>query len=200
MSNQNFYEKLDLTYIEIGYNMKDIDRTNPGSVPFSIPILTPQIDTSSMKTSNIVQRDKSNIQNTTVANVEVSDLEISNYIYITVPKELCTSPNGEYSVSGKLNISGKMTENDGAYSHTVNNGNIRIIGSVSEINGTVNGIYTASGSLTASGTNSFTTNNATVSGNLNLAPIDRYIPKGSKWAICFIGGDINMPAVLSRLP
>ena len=65
--------------------MTRIDRINPGSVPFCIPILTPELNTSTMQDSKIVQRSKSNLDNENPDAVEVSDIETSNYVYITIP-------------------------------------------------------------------------------------------------------------------
>lgn len=206
MSKQNFYEELDLKYIEIGYNMKPIDRTNPGIVPFNIPVLTPQMDNSTMKDSKVIQRDKSNIQNEAVGSIEVSDLQMSNYIEIKVPKELCGLPSAEYHVEGSLNYKGN-SNNNGSGSYSFNGFDINVTGTVydnrySDGTGYVNASGTASSNSTKYSNKESFTSTGTVDGTLMLTPTKeyRYIPAGSKWAICFIGGDINMPVVMCRLP
>lgn len=206
MSKQNFYEELDLKYIEIGYNMKPIDRVNPGIVPFNIPVLTPQMDNSTMKDSKIIQRDKSNIQNASVSSIEVSDLQMSNYIEIQVPKEICSLPSAEYNVEGSLNYKGTASVN-GSGSCSFSRFDINVTGIVhdnrySEGSGYINASGNASsGSASYNNKESFKAS-GTVDGTLMLIPTEeyRYIPIGSRWAICFIGGDINMPMVMCRLP
>lgn len=204
MSKQNFYEELDLKYIEIGYNMKPIDRTNPGIVPFNIPVLTPQMDNSTMKDSKVIQRDKSNIQNESVGSVEVSDLQMSNYIEIKVPKELCGLPSAEYYVEGSLNYKGN-SNNNGSGSYSFNGFNINVTGTVVDSSisiGSVQASGNASSSNASYNNKESFTSTGSVDGTLKLTPTKeyRYIPAGSKWAICFIGGDINMPVVMCRLP
>lgn len=206
MSKQNFYEELDLKYIEIGYNMKPIDRTNPGIVPFNIPVLTPQMDNSTMKDSKIIQRDKSNIQNASVGSIEVSDLQMSNYIEIQVPKEICCLPSAEYFVEGSLNYKGNMDAN-GSGSYTFESFNINVTGTVHDNRYTDGvGYVSASGNASSSKANysskeSFIADGK-IDGTITLIPTKeyRYIPAGSRWAICFIGGDINMPMVMCKLP
>ena len=202
MSNQNFYNDLDLRYIEIGYNMTVIDRVNPGSVPFNIPILTPQMDNSSMKATKIIQRDKSKIQNASSESVELSDLEMSNYIYITVPKELCVLPSSEYYIKGHITTNGSRTVN-GNQTQDSTISNMYLKGSVSDYYGTVdaNTGYEKGTKVTFSGNDEYN-GNENIEGIVTLIPTEayRYIPANSKWAICFIGGDINMPRILCRLP
>ena len=213
MSNQNFYQDLDLRYIEIGYNMAVIDRCNPGFVPFNIPVLTPQMDNTSMKDTTVIQRDKSNIQNASVGSVEVSDLEMSNYIYITVPRELCTHPDGWYDIEGTVSLSGHTTMSNGSMnmtngfiSHNETFDNITIRGTVSEEAGYVGGSGSANGTITFSGnhnysaSHNYSTIDSHIDGRIKITPVDRYIPIGKKWAICFLGGDVNMPVVIARLP
>jgi len=212
MSKDNFYEEMDLKYIEIGYAMKTIDRMNPGKVPFIIPVLTPQMDNSAMKDTKVIQRDKSNIQNET-NNVDVSDLQMSNYIYIEIPKELCAMPFGEYHTTGALNIWGTETF-DGSdtfegkmnfkasLSQFFSQGSVDVYrGIVSASTGSSEGTQTFDGSETFKGNGKFNADTR-IKGVLYFEPTDqyRYIPKGSKWGIMFIGGDVNMPIVICRLP
>lgn len=180
----NFYDELDLRYIEIGIAMTRIDRINPGSVPFCIPILTPELNTSTMQDSKIVQRSKSNLDNENPDAIEVSDIETSNYVYITIPQELCAQPEAEYYVEGVIHLQG--------YSDTYSG----LAGSGSVIEG---------GSINVSGTlSSFLARDTNVlqGSKLFITPTEdwRYIPQYSKWALIFLGGDINKPRVLCRLP
>lgn len=187
MSNENksdFYENLDLKYIEIGTAMTEIDRINPGKVPFTIPVLTPELDTSTMKDSQITQRSKANLANENPGAVEVSDIKTSNYIYIEIPKELCAQPECEYYVDGIIHLKGSSD----TYTSLAGSGSVIEGGSIN-----------VSGSL-----GSFLARDTEVlkDSKLFCTPTEdwRYIPKYSKWAICFLGGDINMPRVLARLP
>jgi hypothetical protein len=184
MTNLDFYDNLDLKYIEIGTAMTIIDRVKPGKIPFTIPVLTPDLDTSTMKDSNITQRSKSNIVNENSGSVEVSDIATSNYIYIEIPRELCAQPDCEYYVEGTLHLQGKFD----SYSSLHGSGTVVEGGHIS-----------VSGSLGA-----FKANNTKVLSDSKLmcTPTKdyRYIDKYSKWAICFLGGDINMPRVICRLP
>lgn len=184
MAEANFYDELDLRYVEIGICMERIDRTNPGSLPFIIPVLTPEWSSGSLQDNNVIQRDKSNIQNEDPGSVEVSDIQTSNYVYITIPRELCAQPDCEYYVEGFLHLRGKFD----SYS--------ALAGSGSVIEG---------GSINVSGTlGSFVANDTQVvyDSTLMCVPTDpwRYIDPPSKWGIIFLGGDVNMPRVICRLP
>jgi hypothetical protein len=178
MANTDFYENLDLTYPEIGICAEKIDRCRPGKKKFFIPILTPYIDTSTPKTSTVVQRN-SNIMNYDKSSVEVSNLTELNYIEIEIPKELCAYVGGDFEVKGKLESKYETYTIQG--------------------NGTV-GPPESYSVLSATGT---TLNGTTkVEGKMLIKPVerDRYIEKNSKWLIVFIGGDINKPRVICRLP
>lgn len=177
----DFYDELDLKYPEIGIAMQDIDRTNPGKVKFIIPILTPNLDTSKISEQTAYQND-SNLKNAD-KNLEITNLKISNYIEIGIPKELCALPSGEYNVvSGTLNCSSASGTIQG-----------RLNGTGSVWTGPPGG-FSVDGA--AKGTLNFS--NGQVTGKLNLVPVDRYIKKGSKWIIVFVGGDITKPQVISR--
>ena len=184
MADSNYYDELDLKYIEIGICMDKIDRTKPGQLRFIVPVLTPDWSQSSIQEQKVPQRDKSNIQNEDPGSVEVSDIEIGNYVYIEIPRELCAQPDCEYYVEGFLHLRGKFD------SYT------SLSGSGSVIPG---------GSINVSGTlGSFVANDTDVvyDSTLMAVPTDpwRYIEPPSKWGIIFLGGDINMPRVLCRLP
>lgn len=205
----DFYNNssMNMPYLEIGIALKDIDRNNPGKIPFSIPILTPDVDTSKQVKSKVPQRDKSNILTDNKGAVDVSDIEVSNYIEIEIPRELCVLANAKYAVEGWLNIEGS-----GHVQTATLNGTGSISGSLSGT-GTVgpplnydslsaSGIVSGSISETVSGTHTTDFQKAKVDGELTLKMIAPYhiIPKGSKWLIAFIGGDMSMPRVICRLP
>lgn len=178
MSDSSFYQNQDLKYMEIGYNMAIIDRVNPGKVPFNIPVLTPQMNNSTMQDTKVIQRDKSNIQNASPGLVDVSDIDMSNYIYIEVPREIVAQPSGVYYHKG---------EHD--YNSTI--GYIRIQGVDSDLAG-----------LSAGSGYDRDSHQKFYNGTIEIIPTDpyRYIQIGAKWAIGFIGGDVSMPFVVCRLP
>lgn len=209
---ESFYsgEDIELRYMEIGIALDKIDRMNPGKVPFIIPVLNPDANKEKKVETKVSNHNTNFIVNENKAAIDVSDYEISNYIMIEIPKELVALPGATYHVEGTLNISGS--------------GDISIDGTFSgqsSINGTLSGSGTvgppltysnlsATGSVSGSGSESGNWNGsvteslygATVDGTLSttLLPPYRYIEKGSKWMIAFIGGDISMPRVVCRLP
>lgn len=99
----NFYDNMDLRYPEIGIAMQKIDRFNPGSIKFIIPVLTPNMDNSRLIDSKIHQN-KDNLMNKNRNIVEVETLNIKNYITIKMPREVCSmyyiSDNDRYIASG----------------------------------------------------------------------------------------------------
>ena len=184
MANADFYEELDLRYPEIAVCIEKIDRTNPGKKKFYIPVLTPNLDTTSLKTKvETVHQNSSNIVNENGPNIE--NVKIQNYIEIYLPKELCAFVGGDFKVVNK----GDMT--------VKSNGRITIGGSTGLGGGM--GPHTHS---TLSGGGSYTIDGAetTYKGILNSIPTDqyRYIEKGSKWIVVFIGGDISKPQIIGR--
>ena len=169
MANSNFYDNLDLRYPEIAICIDRIDRINPGIKNFYIPILTPNVDTSSLKTkTEIVRLDNSILEND--QKINISSVKVQNYIPISIPKELCSILDGEFSIENIKDISIKT-----------NNGKINITGS------------TQSG-----GTMTFDGKVATFKGDIKIIPKNRYIDAGSKWIVVFIGGDINKPQIIGR--
>lgn len=84
----NFYDTLDLKYPEIGIAIQDIDRSNPGLVKIIIPILTPNMDTTKI-IQKIAYQNSSNLKNLNKNNVDIQNIQISNYIEIPFPKEIC---------------------------------------------------------------------------------------------------------------
>lgn len=186
MAETDFYDKLDLKYIEIGTALAKIDRMNPGKVPFNIPVLTPDLPTGEKQEVLIPQRSKANIMNQDAGAVEVSDITACNYIEIEIPRELCAQPDAEYNVKGILDLKGKFD----SYSALVGNGTVSCEAGYINVSGTLS---------------SFLAKDTQVlwpKSKLYAWPTDewRYIPKGSKWAIAFMGGDVNQPVVLCRLP
>lgn len=184
MANTDFYDELDLRYPEIAVCIERIDRTNPGTKKFYIPVLTPNLDTTSLKTKvETVRQDSSNIANE--SGVSIGNVKIQNYIEIYLPKELCAFVGGDFKVENKDSITVKAE------------GRITIGGSTS-----VAGGMTAHSHSTLSGTGSFTFDgkDTTYKGVLNSIPTDeyRYIEKGSKWIVVFIGGDIGKPQIIGR--
>ena len=178
MANADFYEELDLRYPEIAVCIEKIDRTNPGKKKFYIPVLTPNLDTTSLKTKvETVHQNSSNIINENGPNID--------YIEIYLPKELCAFVGGDFKVVNKGNMTVKS------------NGRITISGSTD-----IGGGMAPHSHSTLSGGGSYTIDGAetTYKGILNSIPTDqyRYIEKGSKWIVVFIGGDISKPQIIGR--
>lgn len=178
----NFYDNLDLRYPEIAIALQDIDRTNPGIVKFSIPILTPSLNNTEIFTNEIHQN-SSSLVNKNKSIVEVDNIIQKNYVEIPVPEELCTICHGIFYVLEEdsiLEVKDANTRIDGSLSGS---GSVIEGGSFS-VSGNVNGIM------------EFESEN--VKGQLNVIPKDRYIKKGSKWIVEFIGGDITHPRIVAR--
>jgi len=95
----NFYDNLDLKYPEIAIALEDINKTNPGLVKFSIPILTPSLD-NSKKVSNIIHQNPGNLRNTKKTALEISNITISNYVEIPLNKALCIDDYSDYIPAG----------------------------------------------------------------------------------------------------
>lgn len=183
MANADFYNELDLRYPEIAICIDRIDRTNPGIRNFYIPVLTPNLDTSSLKKKEeTIRLDSSIIANQD--SVSISNVKIQNYIPIQVPKELCAFVGGEFNVvnvdsmtfdsSGTITISGTTTLSGGMTSHRH-----------STLEGSASATYKGK--------------ETSYKGILNIVPTDkyRYIEPGSKWIVVFIGGDIGKPQIIA---
>lgn len=182
MATSNYYDTLNLCYPEIAICIDRIDRTNPGTRNFYIPILTPDLDTTSLKKKTEIVRNSSSV----IANqdaVQVDNVEIQNYIPITIPKELCAFVGGDFIIKNVEN----MTVEE--------NGTITISGSTSYNGGLSHNHATLEGTgrLTLEGEQTL------YKGILNIVPTDeyRYIAPGSKWLVMFIGGDINKPQIIA---
>lgn len=229
MASQNdYYGNVDLRYAEVGIAMQKIDRMNPGRVKFSIPTLTPAIEKEDEYTQQIVQKDKTNIVNDNPDAVDVSNIEITNVLYIEIPVELCGLPGAYYDITGRLDAN-----QDGSNSGTlVITGSVTLEGSLvhkgtTKYNGNIYGhtYYYGIPSASMSGTGSLSgnctfTGSGTIRGNtlgstgrgaidvrniagtigLELNEKSRYIEEGSRWLIMFLGGDISAPVVVCRLP
>lgn len=178
----NFYDNLDLKYPEIAIALQDIDRTNPGLVKFSIPILTPNLDNSKIFTNKIYQN-SSSLVNKNKGEFEVDDLILSNYVEIPVPREICCICDGIFYILRKdsiLDVDNADTEIQG-----------RLAGSGSVVEG---GSFSVAGSV--NGKMDF--RSESLEGQINIMPKDRYIKEGSKWIVVFIGGDITKPRIVAR--
>lgn len=184
MAKTDFYDELDLRYPEIAVCLDVIDRTNPGTKNFYIPVLTPNVDTTSLKKkTQTIRQTNATLVNENKPNI--SSVEVQNYIPIKIPKELCAFVGGDFNVvnveSIEVNADGRIT-----------------IGGSTDVSG---GLAPHSHS-TLSGIGSFTFQgqDTLYKGILNIIPTDeyRYIDKGSKWIVVFIGGDINQPQLIGR--
>lgn len=87
-SMYDFYDKMDLKYPEIAIAMDDIDRMNPGTIRFAIPILTPLMDNKKPVVDTIRQT-KINLRNDQSVKLEVENIRVTNFIHIKVPQEVC---------------------------------------------------------------------------------------------------------------
>lgn len=187
----NFYDDLDLKYPEIAIAMEDIDRTKPGKVKFCIPVLTPNMDNEKMS-ENTEHQNASNLVNADKRGLDITNIQISNYIEIYVPPEFCALDGGEYEItSGTVNIVGGGIDINGYASIS---GSISGSGSVGVESIHVNG--QVSGDETINGTQSV--NGASISGTITITPSNKIIPAGSKWIVVFIGGDITKPRIIGR--
>ena len=181
MANANYYDELDLRYPEIAICIDRIDRTNPGTLNFYIPVLTPNLDTTSLqKKTETVHQNSSTIANE--QSVNISNIQIQNYIPITVPKELCAFVGGDFHVFNQVDM------------EVTHSGTVSIQGST-DVAGP--GAHSHS---SMSGTESFEGTQSHYKGILNSMPTDeyRYIEPGSKWIVVFIGGDIVKPQLIGR--
>lgn len=228
-AQENFYEALDFKYAEVGTAMQVIDRMNPGRVKFSIPVLTPNLNNNATSTNKVIQKSKTNLVNEDNKAVDVSNIEIANYLYIEIPLELCALPGSYQDITGQFNGYEANTGNSACTieGNIVVNGTARITGSLrfsGSISGTCTpygslnggsfsntGAITGSTSLSGTGRISGTLYNTGSRNNVGVQSImgtlgttlnnkSRYIPMYSKWLIIFIGGDISCPVVVCRLP
>ena len=122
----DFYDNLDLKYPEIAIAMEDIDRTNPGVINFSIPILTPNMGKSE-KEENEIHQQPTNLKNKE-KNVEVANVVMTNYIPIRVPREVCGFVGDSHNVTGgDVNVGGASQSGGGMVTE---GGSISVSGNV----------------------------------------------------------------------
>ena len=189
----NFYENLDLKYNEIAIAMDDIDRIDPKVIRFIIPVMTPNMSTAELIDDKI-RLNSSNLKNRDTK-PEIEDLELTNYVKIIIPKELCAFVGGVFEVQEYQPLFvypqwSVLHYRDGKYllnqANQIGSGSVSDPGDSINVIGTVNGVAYLKDSIP--------------SGFLNLMPVDRYIWKPSKWILTFIGGDVTKPRVLARFP
>lgn len=193
MSSQQYYSTgdVELRFMEIGIALSQIDRMNPGKIPFCIPALTPNESKSDVTDKKIIQHSKTNILTENSAAVDVSNIEVSNAIYIEIPKELTCLPAPIYDIEGEVTYTG----NDGSIHIEISN--MEGYGTVDPLGGYINVDGKTAGEVTR-----YAFNEGTIKGTIRttLNNENRYIAKNSKWLIAFIGGDPSMPHVVCRLP
>lgn len=192
-SQQGYYNTgdVELRFMEIGIALTSIDRMNPGKIPFCIPALTPNENKTDVTDKKIVQNSKTNILTENSAAVDVSNIEISNAIYIEIPKELTGLPGAVYDFVGTMTYTGNNGEIDINRSHMEGYGTVSTMPGYINVNGQTDGHVSSYSYIVGDieGTATFTLNK-----------VNRYIAKNSKWLIAFIGGDPSMPQVVCRLP
>lgn len=194
MSSQQYYSTgdVELRFMEIGIALTSIDRMNPGKIPFCIPALTPNESKSDVTDKKIIQHSKTNILTENAAAVDVSNIEVSNAIYIEIPKELTCLPAPIYDIEGEVTITG----NEGSIDVN-NSSHMEGYGTVDPLSGYINVKGQTDGPIKI-----FSLIEGHIEGTITteLNSANRYIEKNSKWLIAFIGGDPSMPHVVCRLP
>lgn len=98
-NNTNFYDTLDLKYPEIGVALQDINTSNPKNIKIAIPVLTPELQTKDIMKKNI-KLNTSNLMNSYENMIETDDLELRNYMKLTIPSEVATSKGEDYILKG----------------------------------------------------------------------------------------------------
>ena len=176
----NFYDELDLKYPEIAIAMERIDRLNPGTIQFSIPVLTPNMD-NSKTTNTVVHQNTLNLKNKNKYQFEIENINVSNYISIPIPTELCAPSFDKLTITGGHLQIGTLSDNETTITATLT----RL--EDSDIY-RIRGKYSGNPYMSA------------VRGELKceLYEEDRYIEAGSKWIVIFIGGDITKPQIIGR--
>ena len=214
MSETKYYEETataSLSAPEIAICLEQIDRMNPKSTyKFRIPALTPDMNNTEKATDKkIVQKNDAIINETN--NIEVDNVNISNYLEIALPRELLNYIGQEYTVTGEVEIDGSGSSSFSANESFSGSGSIsgdsslNASGSVSDPGGYVNvsGSGSTNGQVSESGNSSGTitfsgaTGSYHIEGRINLVPVDRYIPENSQWIVLFIGGDVNKPRIIA---
>lgn len=182
---------IDLRYMEIGIALTSIDRMNPGKIPFVIPSLMPKENKTEVTNKKIIQNSKTNIMTENSGAVDVSNIEMSNAIYIEIPKELTGLPGAVYDFVGTMTYTGNTGSIDINTSHMEGNGTVSTTPGYINVGGQTDGTIVDYSFIKGDiiGTATFTLNN-----------VNRYIKKNSQWLIAFIGGDVSMPVVVCRIP
>lgn len=160
-SISSFYDELDLKYPEIAVCIERIDRLNPGSPKFIIPVLTPNMSIDN-ESSQYIRQNTSNLRNGDIS-PEITDITMSNYMRIPLPKELCGNYDSNFLQYVRF-IADTAIESS-------NNGN----GESSTLNKKIQTLYDVLSRMSSS----------------------RYIKKGSKWIVVFVGGDITKPRIIA---
>lgn len=158
-SVSSFYDELDLKYPEIAICIERIDRLNPGNPKFIIPVLTPNMSIDTEITQSIRQN-SSNLRNGDI-NPEITDITMSNYMQIPLPKELCGNYDSKFLQYARFLA-------DTTLSSSNSNSNVTL-------NKKFNTLYQILSGMTSS----------------------RYIKKGSKWIVVFVGGDVTKPRIIA---
>lgn len=191
MAEMDYYDNLDLKYPEIAICIDRIDRTNPGELRFYVPILTPdmQMDINNPIDTKIRQN-SGNLVNK-MNKPEVGNIDLSNYIKIKLPRELCALFHGtwhwESIPEGK--IEAEIDYWSDQKGHIAGHGVVGPPLPHSVLNATV----------TAQHEEGYEESIGHYKGIVKMMPTDyyRYIPPGSKWVVVFIGGDINKPCIIA---
>lgn len=87
----DFYDNLDLKYPEIAICVEDTFYGAIGRTKFSIPVLTPNLNQSTIS-QGVIRQDGSSLVNKNKKAVEIENITVGNYITIPVPSRLVT-PN-----------------------------------------------------------------------------------------------------------
>lgn len=87
----DFYDNLDLKYPEIAVCVEDTYYSAIHRTKFSIPVLTPNLNQSTIS-QGVVRQDGSSLVNKDKKSVEVENITIGNYLTIPVPPRMVT-PN-----------------------------------------------------------------------------------------------------------
>lgn len=197
MSNESYYtgEEIDLRYPELAYNKKPIFRPNPGVIPFYIPALYPYLAGGSKPKTDVVKQNNNGLLNKDKPNI--SNVNISNCINITVPREVCSYLDQKHKVVGFLNhkgvINGPVTL-DGNLSGTFSANMSHPAGGGPHDGSATISSMNISATLNGSGV----TYKADCTGDLTFYAYDNTIPKDTAWVVMFIGGDINKPVIIGR--
>jgi hypothetical protein len=161
----SFYDELDLKYPEIAICVERIDRLNPGNPKFIIPVLTPNMSIDN-ESSQSIRQNTSNLRNGDIS-PEITDITMSNYMKIPLPKELCGNYDSKFlqAVRFLIDTTISCSSSNSEDYHSCNG----------TLNKKFNTLYQVLINMTSS----------------------RYIKKGSKWIVVFVGGDVTKPRIIA---